>query len=292
MNHSSAEQVSKVPQFSQLMYPVLKALKALGGSGTNEEILDKVVELEKIPEEIQKIQHVDHKETALSYRLAWARTYLKNVGALANSSRGVWTITDKGRALTEKDCLGVATQVRKAAYEKRKRQQELEDSGAPDTDAEEAEELSWKDALLTALLKLKPDAFERLSQRLLREAGFTKVQVLGKSGDGGIDGIGILRVNLVSFVVLFQCKRYQSSVGASTIRDFRGAMQGRCDKGLVITTATFSNDARKEATRDGAPAIDLIDGDSLCDLLKSLKLGVTTEYVEKVTVQEDWFKGI
>jgi restriction system protein len=69
---------------------------------------------------------------------------------------------------------------------------------------------------------LKPDAFERLAQRILREAGFTKVQVTGKSGDGGIDGIGILRVNLVSFVVLFQCKRYKNSVGSGSVRDFRG----------------------------------------------------------------------
>jgi restriction system protein len=292
MNHSLNNQLSKVPQFSQLMHPVLTALKALGGSGTNEEILEKVVELEKIPDEVQKIQHLDHKETALAYRLAWARTYLKSVGALANSGRGVWAITDRGRSLTEKECLGVAAQVRKAGYEKRKKQQQLEDDGAPGADSDESEVLTWKDTLLTTLQKLKPDAFERLSQRLLREAGFTKVQVLGKSGDGGIDGIGILRVNLVSFVVLFQCKRYQGSVGASAIRDFRGAMMGRCDKGLVITTGTFSNDARKEATRDGAPAIDLIDGDSFCDLLKSLKLGLDIEHVEKVTIREDWFKEI
>lgn len=293
MRHSPGDPSSKVPKFHQFMYPVLKALKALGGSGTNQEILEKVVELEKISEEIQKVQHTDHAQTALEYRLAWARTYLKNFGALANSGRGVWTITDNGRSLSEKECAGVAAQVRKAGYERRKKERGLQGPGAEsEEDPAETEEASWKDALLTTLLKIKPDAFERLSQRMLREAGFTKVQVLGKSGDGGIDGIGILRVNLVSFVVLFQCKRYQGSVGASTIRDFRGAMMGRCDKGLVITTGTFSGDARKEATRDGAPAIDLIDGDSLCDLLKSLKLGVDVEQVERVTIREDWFKQI
>ena len=101
-----------------------------------------------------------------------------------------------------------------------------------------------------------------------------------------------MRVNLLSFQVLFQCKRYQGSVGAGAIRDFRGAMVGRSDKGLVITTGTFTPDAKREATREGAPAIDLIDGDQLCDLLKQLKLGVQTEMVERMTVEADWFSGI
>ena len=145
---------------------------------------------------------------------------------------------------------------------------------------------------MSLIQSLKPDAFERLAQRILRENGFTKVQVTGRSGDGGIDGVGILRVNLLSFHVSFQCKRYQGSVGSSHIRDFRGAMIGRGDKGLFITTGNFTADARKEASRDGAPAIDLIDGEELCDLLKSLKMGVQTEMVEKVTLKPEWFKGI
>jgi restriction system protein len=122
---------------------------------------------------------------------------------------------------------------------------------------------------------------------LLREHGFTRVEVTGKSGDGGIDGQGVLRVNLVSFHVLFQCKRYKGSVGASTIRDFRGAMQGRADKGLVITTGTFTPDARREATRDGAPAIDLIDGEALCDLLREVGLGVVVRPVTTYEVSVD-----
>jgi restriction system protein len=139
---------------------------------------------------------------------------------------------------------------------------------------------------------MPPDAFERLAQRILREAGFIKVEVTGRSGDGGIDGLGVLRVNLLSFQVLFQCKRYQGTVGSGAVRDFRGAMVGRCDKGLMITTGTFSNDAKGEATRDGAPAIDLIDGDLLCDLVKQLKLGIQIEMVERVVVDADWFAKV
>lgn len=160
------------------------------------------------------------------------------------------------------------------------------DRAAP---AYSAFELPWQDRLLECLLKMKPAAFERLCQRILRESGFIKVEVTGRSGDGGIDGIGVLRLNLLSFHVFFQCKRWKGSVGASVIRDFRGAMVGRADKGLVMTTGTFSTDARREATRDGAPAIDLVDGETLCELLKGLKIGVSIRKVEHVLVEQNVF---
>jgi restriction system protein len=136
---------------------------------------------------------------------------------------------------------------------------------------------------------MKPAAFERLCQRILQDSGFIKVEITGRSGDGGIDGIGVLRVNLLSFHVFFQCKRWKGSVGASAVRDFRGAMVGRAEKGLVMTTGTFTVDARKEATRDGAPAIDLLDGETLCELLKNLKIGVSIRKVEHILVEQDAF---
>jgi restriction system protein len=150
----------------------------------------------------------------------------------------------------------------------------------------------WRQKLLSTVLDMSPPAFEKLCQLMLREAGFTKVEVTGRSGDGGIDGIGVLRVALLSFQVFFQCKRYRGSVSASAIRDFRGAMVGRTDKGLLITTGTFTTDAKREATRDGAPVLDLIDGEALCDLLKQYKLGVNTEQVEAVTIQQSWFRTL
>ena len=144
-----------------------------------------------------------------------------------------------------------------------------------------------KKQLLAHLMSMQPDAFERLSSRLLREAGVDNVTVTGKSGDGGIDGRGVLRVGLVSFPVFFQSKRYQGSVGSSVVRDFRGAMAGRGDKGFLITTGTFTPEAKKEANRDGVPPVDLIDGDRLCDLLKDYELGVRT--VKVVTVDAAFF---
>lgn len=278
-----------VPKFSDLLFPTLRAIKACGGSGSNDEILDKVSELEGYPEEVLKVQHTDHRQSSLSYNLHWARTYLKIVGAIQNNQRGVWTITDKGKTLTEEQCKTVPSEARKISAKNKKERKKQDAAQNADADIEE---LTWREELISAVLKQSAAQFERLAQRILREAGFTKVDVTGKSGDGGVDGIGILRVNLVSFTVLFQCKRYQGSVGAGAIRDFRGAMQGRCDKGLVITTGIFSPDARKEATRDGAPAIDLIDGDALCDLLKDLKLGVSTKLVEEIEIDFEWFRGL
>ena len=153
-------------------------------------------------------------------------------------------------------------------------------------------ETSWRDELTNTLLAIEPPAFERLVQRLLREAGFIQVEVTGRSGDGGIDGKGIMRLGgMLSFHVIFQCKRYQGSISPSQIRDFRGAMVGRADKGLFITTGNFTREAIREATRDGAPAIDLIDGDQLLEKLKEFELGVRTKKieVEQVVVDRDWF---
>jgi restriction system protein len=274
--------VEAVPTFDQLMPPTLRALRGLGGSATNEELLQKVIELEAIPDEVASVKHSDERQTKLNYNLAWAKTYLKKVGAIDNSKRGVWAITETGEKFTDADCAKVPAQVRKMAAPKKPKDD-------PSTAVDQQPSIDhWKDELLDQLKKMDPGGFERLSQRLLREAGFVKVEVMGRSGDGGIDGTGVLRVNLLSFQVLFQCKRYSGSVGAGAIRDFRGAMIGRCDKGLFITTGTFTMDAQREATRDGAPAIDLVDGDHLCELMKDYKLGVEVEWVEEVKVKPDW----
>lgn len=283
--------LTSVPSFDQLMWPCLKALKLMGGSASNDELLAKIIEIEGLPEDVSSFVHSDGRQTKLAYNLAWAKTYLKRVGAVENSTRGVWALTDIGEHMSASDVAAVPAQVRRQEYELRRAQPA---SGADDDPIEpsSAELQSWRDGLLGRLREIAPDAFERLAQRLLRESGFIKVEVTGRSGDGGIDGIGVLRLNLLSFHVLFQCKRYSGSVPAREIRDFRGAMVGRSDKGLFITTGTFTADAKREATRDGAPAIELIDGDLLCDLLRQLKLGLKIEMVERVTVDEEWLSRI
>lgn len=284
--------MNKLPSFDELMIPLVGSLNELGGSGSIEEIYSKVIEITKFSENILNQIHDPEKssQTEIGYRLAWARTYLKKFGFLENSSRGVWALTEKARNNPVFSPLEVVTYVRGLD----KIQQNNEQSQINDALIEAVEEASWKQQLSIVLTqKLDPSAFERLIQRLLRESGFVQVEVTGKTGDGGIDGKGIARINgFMSFHVLFQCKRYKGSVGASEIRDFRGAMVGRADKGLFITTGTFTAAALKEATRDGAPPIDLVDGDELADKLRELELGMKIELVEKITIDESWFESI
>jgi restriction system protein len=279
-----------IPTFDTFMNPVIQALKSLGGSGTIEEINNKVAEIVGLSDKQLEVLHNPEKggQTEVEYRLAWTRTYLKKYGVLENSSRGVWALTPKGRQL---DRVNPRT-VRRFVQERGKKAPAV---GVEDELDEASAELSWREELLDTLLTMDPSAFERLVQRFLRESGFIQVEVTGQSGDGGIDGKGIMRLGgLLSFHVIFQCKRYRGSVTVSQVRDFRGAMVGRADKGLLITTGNFTKDAMREATRDGAPAIDLIDGDLLLDKLKELGLGVRTEKIEmeQVTVDRDWFLGI
>jgi restriction system protein len=280
-----------VPQYDKLFDHVLQALKRLGGSASIAELGEEVIKnLNLTPEEIG--QPHDERRTVLEYRLAWARTYLKAYGLLDNSARGIWVLTSQGKAVNEVDPLKVVRHVRKQRGNKQPHPEELTALDAPEV-AEAVLEQTWKEELLRTLLKLQPDAFERLCQRLLRESGFTQVHVTGRAGDGGIDGVGLVRLGgLLSFPIIFQCKRYQGSIGPSIIRDFRGAMIGRADRGLVITTGTFSQDAKKEATRDGAPPIDLVDGEQLVEKLKELGLGVEVKMIEEVTVVPEWFHAV
>ena len=278
----------KIPQYHELMWPALTALKDLGGSATVKEMYEHVVESQHFSEEQQAAATKDGRMSEIEYRLHWARTHLKGIGAVTNSARGVWTITDKGKTLTPEQ-MQADTKAWRAEVQLRRKLKQVEDVGAGDEDDKSAD--TWKDQLVSRLLAISADGFERLSQRLLREAGFANVTVLGKSGDGGIDGVGVYRLSLVSFPVYFQCKRYKGTVTAGAVRDFRGAMAGRGEKGLLITTGSFTKDAQNEANRDGAPPVELIDGERLCELLRDFRLGleVRERIEEEVILHPDFF---
>jgi len=227
-------------------------------------------------------------------RIAWARLYLVKTGYLDNSVRGVWTLTEKGRdaaALTDAQIAEIVREVQQAG-----RRAKAESEGLTAGAGEDREELDDGGALLeyreeakAALRSMSPAGFERFCQRLLREAGFESVEVTGKSGDGGIDGRGVLRVNpLASFNVVFQCKRYAGSVGSPEVRNFRGAMEGRADRGLLLATSAFSREAEKEAARDGVMPIELVDGDRIVDLMEQLQLGLSP--ASTFQIQNDFFE--
>lgn len=280
-------------KYDDLYNAVLNALHTLGGSASNSEIEDSVIEfLNLSDDEINDIHR--GTVTKLTYRLAWARNYLKHYGLLMNSKRGIWALTSTGIDIKNVNKEEVNKKVK--SY---KKEQNKKDNSKPNLQINSNEEenddndLDWKEELLNTIKDISPDAFERLCQRLLRELGFVNVKVTGKPNDGGIDGKGILRLGgILSFHVVFQAKRYKDIVSPNTIRDFRGSMSANVDKGLVITTGRFTKEARKEAQRDGAVPIDLIDGNELVEKLKELNMGINIKLVEKVSIDTTWYKEI
>jgi restriction system protein len=277
-----------VPKYDDLYNPLLQAIHKLGGSASISEQEDTVASILGLSEKDIAEIHRGNR-TKLGYRLAWARNYLKRYGLLENSARGVWALTAEGskRKSVDKEEVNRAVKAadnKAAMMDSSNKQSKLE----PETN-------SWEDELLQIIKNIPPDAFERLSQRLLRESGFVQVKVTGKTGDGGIDGKGVVRIGgLLSFHVIFQCKRYKGSVSASVVRDFRGAMMGRADKGLLITTGAFTRDARLEAQRDGATPIDLVDGEELIEKLKQLGIGVEVRQrvVEDIILNKEFFQNL
>jgi len=287
-----------VPRKEDMYNPLLQALRELGGSGTIDEIAERVITILKVPDEIASVLHDtdNSNKTELEYRLAWARTYLKNFGILERSGRGVWAIKANKQAIERVDPTEVNRHIQALKRVISPDAAITNGSGPESAEVQDPEspDAAWRQALHRVLTTvMAPAAFERLTMRLLRESGFVHAEVTGRSGDGGIDGKGIARMaGVLSFHVVFQCKRYQGAVAAGQVRDFRGAMVGRADKGLLITTGRFTREAVSEATREGAPPIDLIDGDRLADMLKALKLGVRTEIVERVVVDELWLGSV
>ena len=268
------------PQFVRYFGPVLEALQQLGGSGRPEEVRARIVQALQLSDKDQ----ADLMASGISRfenQVHWARFYLSKAGFIDSSRRGVWSLTDKSRglsSLTFDEARDIFRSVASQFAKEKPAKSEGVEAGEEITTKEQAQAagLDYAADLSAKLMALPPGGFERFCQRLLRESGFQQVTVTGRSGDGGIDGIGILQVNtLVSFKVLFQCKRYRGAVGPGHIRDFRGAMMGRADKGIILTTGSFTADARKEAVRDGVPAIELVDGDKLVEMLEQLELGLS-----------------
>lgn len=277
------------PKFVQFFLPVINALKELGGSGRPSEVREVIARQLSISEQ-DRTELLEGGAPRFDNQVAWARFYLVKAGLVDSSRRGVWSLSDKGReieSLSLDEALIIFRYIQSEFRTDKdigetvfQQEDAVEETIAPNDTVVINDDYSYRKKLLEVLLELPASGFERLCQRLLRESGFEQVIVMGRSGDGGIDGQGILQVNpFVSFKVLFQCKRYT----VSQVRDFRGAMMGRADKGIILTTGTFTSEAQKEAVRDGVPPIELVHGDKLIDMFENLELGLTprtTYYVD------------
>ena len=279
------------PKFVAYFWPVIEGLKRLGSSARPAEVRSQIATKLGISEG-EQAETMKSGIPRFDNQVAWARFYLAKAGIIDSSARGVWTLTEKGRAITRLEH-ETAMQLFKDVHAQFQREADEavesgDDETVPPQDAALTTATNYRQLLLDILRNLPPSGFERFCQRLLRESGFQEVSVTGRSGDGGIDGIGILQVSaLVNFKVLFQCKRYTGSVSPSQVRDFRGAMQGRADRGIIVSTGSFTSDAKKEAVRDGVPPIELVDGEKLVTMIEELELGLSP--VKSFMVNEPFF---
>jgi len=255
-------------KYEKFIVPTLYSIAQLGGSGTVREIEQKLVNTDKMRPKFNDIDGLKNFQSDA----AWARTFLKRSGYIDNSKKGVWSITEKGEIVTRKDGLE-------------------EIIATANTSITSDRSLNWQGEIITRLLKLKPANFEHLCMRVLREAGFEQIEVTGRSGDSGIDGKGIyLLAGLLSYRVSFQVKRYRGNVGSGAVRDFRGAMSGRSDKGMIISTGGFTPSAIEEATRDGVQTIDLIDGMKFTQIMLNANSGIFYNSDGRIYIDNNWFK--
>lgn len=268
----------KGPKFLGYVIPLVEVLRESGGSGSAGDMIDRVIEKMEIPDSVVE-ETISSGTSRVRNGIQWARTYLVKADLISSEERGVWKLTEKGfdSDLNDEAVYSLFKSAQ-SAFQKDKKNKTSKSK-------EETEDILVEDeahsaALLDILTGLSPSGFEILCKRLLTELGFHEIEITGKSGDQGIDGTGILRVNeVVGFNIIFQCKRYKESVSPHHVRDFRGTMQGRADKGIIITTGRFTSEAQKESVRDGVPPIELIDGEKLVHLFEKFKLGLKERVV-------------
>ncbi|MEP7279950.1 MAG: restriction endonuclease [Bacteroidota bacterium] len=278
----------KGPEFLKYINPVLKTLQANGGAGNSSNVIEQIIEELGITEKELEVA-TTNGQSRVRNQIQWARFYLFKAGLIDNAQRGIWRLTNEGleKQLTEDNVYSLFKGVQESVKKSPTTQPKKVELTYEET-ATEDEEHSI--GLLSLIQKLSATGFEKLCKRLLTEIGIIDIVITGGSGDQGIDGKGIVKLNdVVSLNIVFQCKRYKEIVSPHHVRDFRGAMQGRGEKGLIITTGRFTKDAKKEASRDGVTPIELIDSDRLVELFEKYRLGL-----KPVTIFEmdhEFFKG-
>jgi restriction system protein len=275
-------------EFSKYLGPVLDALRELGGSGRPKEVTDKVAKNLNISDKTRE-ETLKNGSSKWDNQVAWARQYLVYAGLIDNSNKGVWVLTSLGQNTTLNEKQGHEIFLNQVARIQKARKEKINAENVEEIEVESENEVEKEETLLEVLKSISPIGFEHLCQRILREIGFENVEITQRSHDEGIDGFGTLKLNpLISLKIIFQCKRYKKTVSREKIGDFRNAVIGRAEKGIIITTGTFSADAKREANRDGAIPIELIDGQRLVELFEELELGVKP--VTKYEIDYNFFE--
>jgi len=280
-------------EFVKWFGPLLDALRDLGDSGKPREVSTRIATNLNLSDEILD-QTLKSGSNRFHNQVAWARQYLVWEGLLDASKYGTWKLTDAGRkAHISSDAAKVIFRKWVAINQANRKDKELPPVSEKtiveiinEVSPENSESTETPD-LINVLRGLSPEGFEKICRELLRESGFENVEVTARGADGGIDGFGTLEINpFVSFRVIFQCKRYKegNTVSRAQVGDFRNAMIGRAEKGIIITTSTFSNAAIQEANRDGAPKIELVDADKLVEMFEKVELGLIKRIVYDVNI--------
>ncbi|MFM7537668.1 MAG: restriction endonuclease [Acidimicrobiales bacterium] len=295
-----ADDGGTLPRYSDLMLPVLRAVASLGGSATNREITEAVVDAEQFDDEQMAIKYPTRDRSILWDRLEWARSYCRLSGVLESPKRGLFVVSPLGsEVLSLPDAEARARlaeldrQVRAARPRKGKAAVAEDDAGDLPPEAEAAavpdqEDTGWQDRFLARLHALSPTRFENFALLLLRAYGLELTHV-GGTGDEGIDGIGTVPLSeVLSATVAVQAKRYApdgKSIGRDTVALFqRDAAAVGAERAVLVTLATFTSAARKAATTV-TPRVDLIDGRRICELALARSIGVSMLPV----VDDAWF---
>lgn len=275
----------RVPTYMDLLWPTIKALKALGGSASNDEIVEEIASAERLPREVLNVMHGDGSKSELTYRAAWSRTLLRKVGAIENVSIGMWKLTEVGDSLQDKEQAKKLVKQPSGGQKRPPRVPETKKVHLLGAD-------NWKGDLLTAIRKMSPKSSSRFFKQILLESGFTSVELIKQVDDQYIEAIGILNLGITSFRARFRCKMSLSPIESYEIRDLRTDTAGTANKSIFMTTGEFTPDAEREASRSLEPSIELIDASRLCDLVKDLGLGLSTRQVEVVEFHPEYFDGI
>ena len=282
----------KGPEFLKYVNPVLTTLQANGGAGNSSNVIEQIIEQLGITDE-ELEEATSNGQSRIRNQIQWARFYLFKSGLIDNAQRGIWRLTNEGleKNLSDEDVYtlfkGVQESVKKSPTDSPKKVDKKSEEKFEETATEDEEHTI---GLLNIIQNLPAAGFEKLCKRLLTEIGINDITITGGSGDQGIDGKGLVKLNdVVSLNIVFQCKRYKETVSPHHVRDFRGAMQGRGEKGLIITTGRFTKEAKNEANRDGVTPIELIDGDRLVELFEKHHLGLKPVIVFEI--DHEFFKG-
>lgn len=279
----------KGPEFLKYIKPVLTTLQSNGGAGNSSDVIEQIIDKLGITE-TELEETTSSGQSRIRNQIQWARFYLFKAGLIDNTQRGIWRLTKEGldKKLSHNDDVydlfkrGQDSVKKTSSSKSQKTEPKFEDIATED------EEHSID--LINIIQNLTPSGFEKLCKRLLTEIGINEIVITGGSGDKEIDGKGIVKLNdVVGLNIVFQCKRYKETVSPHHVRDFRGAMQGRGEKGLIITTGRFTKEAKSEANRDGVTPIELIDGDRLVELFEKYQLGLKP--VTVFEIDQEFFKS-